>query len=129
MKLDTTVFPLVTMNYNSESEGSIELVLHQIRKLLDKQQPFVFIGRGTLGNDSQSTESVDDRRKITLWMKENKIDILRFIKANIHIVPDINKQVGINDFSVTFERFWGDPLFVVTTELEAYNKAKMLLKI
>ncbi|HBU0449000.1 TPA: hypothetical protein MCP14_005711, partial [Klebsiella pneumoniae] len=79
-------------------------------------------------SDNNESESIDDRRKITRWMKENKTAVSSLIKGHIHIMPDDNKRTELESFSVTFERFWGYPMFPVATEDEARVRAEALLR-
>ncbi|WP_086980754.1 hypothetical protein [Vibrio aphrogenes] len=127
MKLDISEFPFVWMDYMPLEDDPVDEVLQQIRGLLDRNEPFVFISRSFPEGDSSNQESKEDRHKVAVWKKENKHDIHQFIKANIQIVSDTNQQASIDAFSELFERFWGYPMFTATTEQKAYLKAFTLL--
>jgi hypothetical protein len=127
MKINTDDFPRVRMDYSIESDASSNDILTAISKLLQKKQPFVFICSGLPTESNKENDDVNERRKITTWMKDNKAAIGQLIKGHIHIIPEITKRTELESFSVTFERFWGYPMFIVATENEAREKANALL--
>ncbi|HDX3930724.1 TPA: hypothetical protein ROF83_002714, partial [Citrobacter freundii] len=110
-----------------ESDASSNDILIAISKLLQKKQPFVFICSGLPTESNKENDDVNERRKITTWMKDNKAAIGQLIKGHIHIIPETTKRTELESFSVTFERFWGYPMFIVATENEAREKANALL--
>lgn len=127
MKINTDDFPRVRMNYSMEPDASFDVVLGAISSLLERKQPFVFICTGLPAESNKDNDEVDERRKITCWMKDNKSEIRQLIKGHIHIVPEENIRTELVGFSVTFERFWGYPVFIVASENDARAKAKDLL--
>lgn len=91
------------MDYSIESDASSNDILIAISKLLQKKQPFVFICSGLPTESNKENDDVNERRKITTWMKDNKAAIGQLIKGHIHIIPETTKRTELESFSVTFE--------------------------
>ncbi|MEG0858496.1 MAG: hypothetical protein RSG92_04190 [Pseudomonas sp.] len=127
MYVDASNFPIVRMEMDPALSMPIEEVLACIGKLLAGDQPFVFVGEGFPDDDPRDSNSIEERRQVTLWMKANKAQIRKLIRAQVQIVPNVRHWAGAVSFSVIFEKFWGYPMLVVATAQEAQEKAQSLL--
>jgi hypothetical protein len=125
MKIIADEFPLVRMDYTIEPEATMEVFLGSISALFQRNAPFVFICTGLPEENNQP--SLDEHKMVTRWMKDNKEAIGALIKGHIQIVPDASKRAELEGFSLTFERFWGYPMFIAIGESDAIKKAKALL--
>lgn len=124
MKIDANAFPIITMQYNTPEPLQIDLVLDQLSELIARDRPFVFVAQGGLGD---SRFDANDHKKLTLWMKNNKAEIVKNIKAHVHVVTSDTEQKAANDFAPTFFKFWGYPMFTAGTTEEAHRMALELL--
>lgn len=124
MKIDTKEFPIVTMQYNTPEPLQIDKVLEQFSELIARDRPFVFVAQGGFGD---SNSDVSDQKKLTLWMKKNKAEIVKNIKAHVHVVTSDIEQKAANDFAPTFFKFWGYPMFTAGSIEEARHMAHELL--
>ncbi|WP_445143704.1 hypothetical protein [Dyella sp. Tek66A03] len=125
MNIDTAEFPIVWMVADPALNVPMEETIASFSELLSRNQPFVFVGEGEPGDGD--TDNVEDRRKITLWMKANKNEIRRLVKGHVQIVTDTAKRAAMEAFSVVFGKFWGYPMHIVAGAEEAHTKAQSLL--
>lgn len=125
MNIDATEFPIVQMVADPALDTPVEEAMASFLELLSRNQPFVFVGTGEPGDGDK--DNVEDRRKISLWMKANKAEIRRLVKGHVQIVPDAAKRVAMKAFSVVFGKFWGYPMYIVANAEEARVKARSLL--
>ncbi|GAA5102253.1 hypothetical protein [Wohlfahrtiimonas larvae] len=125
MKIDSRNFPIVHLNYATSNRKNYNQILLHLKQLLDRKEPFVIIGKGVHDSDE---ERVDDRRKISFWAQANKKEVQKYIKVHLYIVQNEEDRKSMEEFSETFEEFWGYPLVAVNSEEEALSKAYLLLE-
>ena len=125
MKIDSRDFPIVHLDYASSSRKNYNQILLHLKQLLEKKQPFVIIGKGA---HDENEDRVDDRRKISFWAQANKKEVQKYIKVHLYIAQDLETKKSMEEFTETFEDFWGYPLVVVESEEEALSKAHLLLE-
>ncbi|MGH8053319.1 MAG: hypothetical protein ACREP4_05295 [Stenotrophomonas sp.] len=125
MRVDSSHFPLVRLDYAPENADSTETVLADMSALLAREQPFVYIASG--GFD-QGEPDIDERRKVANWMKANKPAIVKLTKAHVHVAANDDEQRKAEEFSRFFENFWGYPMLIVGNAEEAEAKASELLR-
>jgi hypothetical protein len=126
MKIDSTAFPIVRMQYNTPEPLRMEDALAEMSGLIARGKPFVFLAEGGLG-DAHS--DVSDHKKLTLWMKANKALIAQNIRAHVHVVADATEMQAANDFAPAFLKFWGYPMLVADSIEKGLGKAHELLAI
>ncbi|MCM2438527.1 hypothetical protein HGO34_02190 [Agrobacterium vitis] len=124
MNVDSSDFPFVRMNNDAPSVAPVEELLRQFSDLLARNEAFLFMSEGAFDT---SGDNVEDRKKVSLWMKANKGEIRRLVKGHIHVQPDTVKRVAAKAFALISEKFWGYPMFIVATPEEAQEKAAALL--
>lgn len=128
MKIDASNFPIVRMQENANVNEPVDRVLDHYLCLLQRGEPFVVIADTFPDQGARKQESVEDRRSVTLFMKEHKAEISRLIKGHIQIVTNSELRQEAKEFSKIFEKFWGYPMFVVATEDEALYRTVTLLE-
>lgn len=124
MHIDSSDFPIVRLNSDASSVAPIKEVLRQLSDILARNKVFLFMSEGPLDT---SGDDIEDRKKMSLWMKANKNEIRRLVKGHIHVQPDTAQRTAAQAFATTSEKFWGYPMFIVPTTEEAQVKAKALL--
>lgn len=128
MKIDASKFPVVRMQENVDEREPVDAVLDCYLRLLQRDELFVVIADSFPDQSARKQESVEDRRSVTLFMKEHKAEIKRLIKAHIQIVTDLELREEAQQFSILFKKFWGYPMVVVASEEEALHRASILLE-
>lgn len=129
--LATQTFPLVWMHaYLASEENASPLtaqaeMLHIFEELLARETPFVFLSQ--IDHTAGQTESQEERKRITLWMKAHKAPLRKYVNAMIQIEPDPIKRLTLVTFSAIFPKFWGFPLLIVSTRDEALSLATQRL--
>lgn len=109
MNIDPHQFPLVWMHYR-EAAGQTD-PFSQLDQLLQRQQPFVLVTADAPGEQAQPDANAKaSLKQASLWMKQNKAAIRRWIKAGIVIAPDSAAQARVEAFADTYRKFWGYPL-------------------
>jgi len=126
MLIDTTQFPLVWMQLNSEGRDPEAGPFAEFEALLARQQPLVLLNNEGL-NNGQNAHSTEEMKYTTRWMKSHKSALETYVKAAIYIEPDANKREAMEAFSRVYEKFWGYPMKRVATEEEAMILAHHLL--
>lgn len=124
MNIDARHFPQVTLEYNATLNLPMNEVLAQLSELIARDLPFAFIATGGLGEANADPE---DHKKLSLWMKANKPQIVKTIKGHVQIVEDAAGQAAAREFVPTFIKFWGYPMLVAATAEEAQEKVGELL--
>lgn len=124
MQIDATNYPIIRMDDASSQDMSVDTVLASLSELLARGNALVLWGDGELGEENGS---VDDRRKVAMWMKANRDEIQRLIKGHVHVVADAEKRSAADAMSAVFIKFWGYPMFVVESVDDAFRKANALL--
>lgn len=126
MNINASEYPIVRMVADPALNQPVDDVMASFSELLARGQPFVFIGEGEPGDD-QEKDNVEDRRKITRWMKANKTELRRLVKGHVQITPQATRRAAMEAFSVVFVKFWGYPMYIVASDVEARAKAQSLL--
>jgi len=95
--------------------------------VLARNEPFVLISNEGLDKE-QPEHSPEQLKQITLWMKRHKSELKRYVKASIHIESSLAKRLAGKAFALVYEKFWGYPMLIATTEDEALALARNLLQ-
>ncbi|BCL75070.1 hypothetical protein JHS3_08060 [Jeongeupia sp. HS-3] len=130
MHFDSTHFPIVWMQQQASATTSTIEPFEHLDQLLSRQQAFVFVTTDMPGApEADSEQGRASLKQASLWMKQNKPAIRKWIKASIVIVPDSTRRVEVDAFSETFEKFWGYPLLSRASQQEALVLAESLLVV
>lgn len=109
MIIDHRQFPLVWLHYRPAVGQDDPFA--QLDALLQRQQPFVLVTADVPGEQPQPKEdSQASLKQASLWMKQNKQALRRWIKASIVIAPDAEAQARVEAFADSYQKFWGYPL-------------------
>lgn len=119
MHVDINEFPQVWMDFTLGAGQSTDEVLAVYTDLLARGEPFVFLGEGGDFEGDRAAQDVADRKKISLWMKQNKRAITALVRAMIYIEPNVSKRIAARAFALVYEKFWGYPMFVAVSRDEA----------
>lgn len=125
MNIDTTDYPLVRMDNTPENSIPIDDLLDVFSALLARGKPFVFIA--DMLPDRKNT-NIEYGHKLTRWMKENKEKLSHLVKGHIQVIENTELHLLPPSFAVTFARFWGYPMFIVSSKEDAHKKAQSLLE-
>ncbi|MCO7515976.1 hypothetical protein NJF44_14385 [Pseudomonas guariconensis] len=126
MLLNSTYFPLVWMKIGGAGIDTGDEGFAAFEALLAREEPFVLLDAENA--DRQAHEhSHEERKRLSLWMKRHKAALRAFVRGQVLVEPDAEKQKAARSFASTFEAFWGYPLLVVNTEEEAFKVADQLL--
>lgn len=128
MQIDIQDFPLVRMDYSGEGKQTIEETLQIFEQCLQRKQAFVFVAGGA-DFDKNPDESVADRRTVSLWMKQHKVELRDYVKAMYYVETSSVKRLAAKAFSVIYGKFWGHPMIVTENRDEAVLQARQLLGI
>jgi hypothetical protein len=107
-------------NQNSESQFA------ELDGLLSRQQVFVILS-GDSVDPAAHKETKDERKQILLWIKQHKTEIKAFIKGMVQIEPNATKRIAAKAVAITFSKFWGFPLILVSSKEEGVEAANNLL--
>ncbi|MET6757323.1 hypothetical protein [Pseudoalteromonas sp. NCIMB_1079] len=124
--LDSTKFPLVYMTKNTSSEASKDDQFKELEDLLKLKQPFVIISDGGF-SDKKHEHSKEENKKMSRWMKKNKVEMKSYIQSMILIEPSLAKRLAAKTFAITFNKFWGYPLLIADSKEDALNIAHALI--
>jgi len=97
-----------------------------LETLLARAEPFVLLD-DERSNGEAHEHSPEEKKQLSLWMKRHKTSLRSFVKAQIHIEPDVTKQQAAKAFARMFEAFWGYPLLVEASREDALKLAHRLL--
>lgn len=128
MQIDIQDFPLVRMDYSGEGKQTVEETLQIFEQCLQRKQAFVFVAGGA-DFDKNPDESVADRRTVSLWMKQHKVELRDYVKAMYYVETSSVKRLAAKAFSVIYGKFWGHPMIVTENRDEAVLQARQLLGI
>lgn len=126
MQIDIQDFPLVKMDYSGEGKQTIEETLQIFEQCLQRKQAFVFLAGGA-DFDKDPSESVADRRAVSLWMKQHKTELHDYVKAMYYVEQSSVKRLAAKAFSVIYGKFWGHPMIVTENRDDAVRQAYELL--
>ncbi|QBC02879.1 hypothetical protein [Enterobacter cloacae] len=131
--IDESEFPLVWLtqvehvdNSLSQSEAYDNSFI-QLERILDKKMPFVIISATEFEGEEQHEHSKEEKMKLALWLKMNKISVKKYIVAQIQIVPQDKQNIILKGFAKAFSKFWGYPMLIVSDKKNALDKANALL--
>ncbi|MNJ33910.1 hypothetical protein D3C77_286020 [compost metagenome] len=126
MVIDSTRFPMVWMNIGTSGIHTDDEGFRAFEALLARAEPFVLLDEER-ANEEQQEHSHEEQKQLSLWMKHHKTALRSFVKAQIHIEPDVTKQQAAKLFAVKFEYFWGYPLLVVDSKADGLALARQLM--
>ncbi|WP_207282324.1 hypothetical protein [Pseudomonas sp. FW300-N2F2] len=126
MRIDATQFPFVWLQKTTPGHSQDES-LAEFEAVLARNEPFVLISNEGLDKE-QPEHSPVELKQITLWMKRHKSELKRYVKASIHIESSLAKRLAGKAFAIMYEKFWGYPMLIATTEDEALALARKLLQ-
>jgi len=126
MRIDATQFPFVWLQKTTPGHSQDES-LAEFEALLARNEPFVLISNEGLDKE-QPEHSPGELKQIALWMKRHKSELKRYVKASIHIESSLAKRLAGKAFAIMYEKFWGYPMLIATTEDEALALARKLVQ-
>ncbi len=124
MLVDDARFPIVHLYYNRTDERGDDASFQIFEDLLKREKTFVLIG---VGEDADHDQSVEERKRVTLWMKRNRQALHSYIRAMVFIEPSKTKRFLTKASAPVFRKFWGFPILVAASEAEAQGTAARLL--
>jgi len=126
MILDISEFPLVWMNSVPAGEPHDEgAAFAALEELLRRGEPFVLLTEaGDRSPDHEHTQAA--KKRTALWMKKHRQE-LKLVKAMVTVEPSIAKRLAMKPFSIMFEKFWGYPMLMASTQDEALAIARKAL--
>jgi len=126
MQMNTDDFPLVWTRYKSEGDGQSHALFEQFEALLALQRPFVLLNDEGLASPGD-TQTQDERKQISLWMKRNKTTLRSYVKGAVFVEPRASVRTASIEFAVMYEKFWGYPMRIVASCEEAICLGKEIL--
>ena len=128
MLIDSSQFPLVYIRVqpdaSAEADGQPAQLL-AMSALLHRAQAFVFLGGEDFGQKHEHTQ--EDRKQLSLWMKQNKTAIRAYTKAMILVEKNTAKRLAAQAAALMFGKFWGYPLLIAASDDAALAMAKQCL--
>ncbi|QSB45178.1 hypothetical protein EB810_02805 [Altererythrobacter sp. FM1] len=124
MLVDDAKFPIVHMYYNRTDERGDDASFQIFEDLLQREQTFILIG---VGEDADHDQSVEERKRVTLWMKRNRQALHSYVRAMVYIEPSKAKRLLAKTSAPIFQKFWGFPMLFTASEAEAESVAAQLL--
>jgi hypothetical protein len=121
--IEAEAFPIVRIRYDQEGPSGQDNNLALFEALLDREQPFVLIGNG----EHLQQESHEERKRIALWMKRNRVRLNRLVRAMVYVEPNTVKRLAARPATFVFEKFWGFPMLVSESDRDATAIAESLL--
>lgn len=122
---DTENFPVVKISYQSTDAISVEENIARFEALLDREQPFVLVGEGPTPEQQGSHEEL---KFVAAWVKQKRSDLAEFVKALVHIEADEQSRLIMQKFANNYVKFAGYPMFVVTSQQQAQQVIRSVLK-
>lgn len=126
MLLDSTYFPLVWMDTGNTTIDTRDEGFAAFETLLAGAEPFVLLD-AERARQKANGHTHDEQKQLSLWMKRHKAALRTYVRGQILIEPDADKQEAAQLFAAKFEAFWGYPLHIVATQEEAFKVANQLL--
>ena len=127
MQLDFSAFPLVWMRRAADASVPPDMLFAQLDALLARQQAFVILSEEGFDEDGHEHPQ-EERKRASLWMKQNKAAIRAYIQGMVLVEPSAAKRLAGKAFAVMFGKFWGYPLHFGTSRDDALDIAQHLLK-
>lgn len=118
MNVDAKDFPVVRLFQPQGDAMPMGEVLAVFSALLTRDEPFVFYSEGGFDGDGPNGD-VADRRDMSLWVKANKAEIRRLIRAHVHLETEAAARVAAEAFAPNSQKFWGYPMLIAATADEA----------
>lgn len=122
---DIENFPVVKISYQSSDQISLEENIARFEALLDRQQAFVLLGEGPAPEQQASHE---ERKFVAAWVKQKRSNLAEFVKALVHIETDEQSRLLMQKFANNYVKFAGYPMFVVTSQQQAQQIIRSVLK-
>lgn len=123
---NTNHFPIVNISYQAEYKQSLDELFEKFNTLLEYKRKFVFISEGPM-NEAESENDHESRKKVSLWVKNNRHILSEFVLALIHIEPDADQRAKLEQFSAVYAQFSGYPLYIVSSQEQADKLTHQLL--
>ncbi|MDO8074792.1 hypothetical protein O3299_24945 [Janthinobacterium sp. SUN176] len=127
MQLDFSTFPLVWMRRDGTADTQADVLFAQFDALLARRQAFVILSEEGFDEDGHEHPQ-EERKRASLWMKQNKAAIRAYIQGMVLIEPSAAKRLAGKAFAVLFGKFWGYPLHFGTSRDDALDIAQHLLR-
>ena len=127
MQLDLSTFPFVWMRRDGASGAQADVLFAQFDALLARRQAFVILSEEGFDEDGHAHPQ-EERKRASLWMKQNKAAIRAYIQGMVLVEPSAAKRLAGKAFAVMFGQFWGYPLHFGTSRDDALDIAQHLLR-
>ena len=127
MQLDLSTFPFVWMRRDGASGAQADVLFAQFEALLARRQAFVILSEEGFDEDGHAHPQ-EERKRASLWMKQNKAAIRAYIQGMVLIEPSAAKRLAGKAFAVLFGKFWGYPLHFGTSRDDALDIAQHLIR-
>ena len=125
MLIQDTDFPIIRMHYNLTDPRGGDASFALFDQLLNQPRPFVLIGFG--GSDEAHEHSPEERKRVALFMKEQREPLRRLVKAMVYVEPVAAKRFVAKAQTLIFAKAWGFPMLVAKSEPAALEIADRLL--
>lgn len=126
MQLDSSMFPVVTIEIDAPVAPHQEDGFSQFEALLRRQEPFILL-HDKIVDETAHQHSHEERKQASIWMKKNKPALRSFVKGMIQVEPSSAKRLALKTFAVTFGKAWGYPLLLVESRERALALARDVL--
>lgn len=126
MFIDSSTFPLVFIRtQHNTADGRQPMDFAVFNELLSRERAFVFLSDQEFEDGHQHSQ--EERKQLTLWMKQNKAAIRTYIKGMIMVESNLAKRLAAQAMAIMFGKFWGYPLVIAESQPEALAIAQSLL--
>ncbi|ETA49865.1 hypothetical protein [Ponticoccus alexandrii] len=127
MPLDIRNFPLVWLSYDEAPDHDHDADFAALEACFKRGAPFVILSDNAPTEDEEHDHSQEERKRTALWMKRHKAELRTLVRAMIVIEPSAAKRLAFKTFGAVFSKFWGFPLKIAVTRIEAMDVAETLL--
>lgn len=125
MSMDSSNFPYVWMSFAQSPDHDPVRDFEELEANLKRGEPFVLLSDSVPAEDHE--HSPEEKKRTSLWMKENKAELHKLVLAMIVIEPSAAKRLAFAAFSMLFAKFWGYPLMLASSREEGMEIAGKLL--
>lgn len=126
MRLDSSTFPVVTIEIDAPTSQYEESGFSHFEALLRREQPFILLHEKG-ADESAHAHAHEARKQASIWMKHNRPALSSFVKGLIQVEPSAAKRLALKTFAMAFGNAWGYPLLLVESRERALALAQDVL--
>jgi hypothetical protein len=123
MLIDDDDYPMVRLHYDRSGPGGLAEGFARFEVQLDRDRPFVLIGRGA---DTQAQDH-EERKQVALWMKRHREPLRQLVLALVYVESQTANRFVARSVAETYAKFWGYPMLVTASDEDARAVAARLL--